>query len=160
MVPKIIWLIPLLMTSCSLNFSGPLTGPLLLNAQIRPNVANEVFVAITNASLKRHLRSDFLKSSDELYSTLDLIEGYIGGSLRVEPFGNQAWTLTIWKDKEAMNRFVLGQAHMAAAFTHGEAIIKFRSADFIMESQLIPNVWDKAMEKLDEIPKESIPQYY
>ncbi|MFK7827586.1 MAG: hypothetical protein AB8G05_25805 [Oligoflexales bacterium] len=153
-------LVCILVTSCSLDFSAPLAGPLLLNAQIRPKVANEVIVAITNANVERHLRSKFLDISKEFYSSLYSVEGYVGGSLRLEPFGNQVWTLTIWKDKDALDRFALEQPHMASIFSNSEGIIKSRSTSFAMKSKLVPEVWEKAIATLEKIPEQKNPDYF
>ncbi|NRA47454.1 MAG: hypothetical protein HRU09_21100 [Oligoflexales bacterium] len=149
------WLLCVLTASCSLNFAGPLKGPLLLDAQIRPNIANEVIVAISNARLKRHLRSSFLHTSDELYKNLNEVEGYVGGSMRLEPFGDQVWTLTIWTEKEAMDSF-FRETHMATAFAQNDAIVKFRSTHFSMNSAKIPDTWEQAMEKIEKIPEKTI----
>ena len=143
-------------TSCSLNFSSPLVGPLLLDAQIRPNVSDKVYVAISHASLKRHMRSNFLQNSDELYSSLTSVDGYVGGSLRLEPFGDQVWALSLWVDKKSMDEFIKDHPQAIAAFTSEESIVDFRTSFFNMNSDEIPNVWQHAMLELDSVPMKLI----
>ena len=111
-----------------------------------------VIVALTHAVLgdsRRH----FDQGVDRVVASLDQQPGLIGYSLRKELFGNEAWTLTVWRDTASLEAFVRSGAHRQAMQTGSAelAAASFRRVE--VPAAEIPIDWGTALEYLAEPQK-------
>jgi heme-degrading monooxygenase HmoA len=90
---------------------------------------------------------------DHTYAVIDSLPthaGYLGHKVRKEIFGNEAWTMTVWKDEESLNGFVRGDKHGEAIQNGLDAVAKARFVRFTIERSKIPLPWDEAEKIMNE----------
>lgn len=111
-----------------------------------------VVVAVTNAILKPGREKGlFFKYSKEILEKLPNHKGYLGGSIRREVFGNEAWTLTVWESEAALQNFVMSGEHLNAMYMAEKALLKMRQIHFV-EGVSEKIDWSLALKKIDPIP--------
>jgi hypothetical protein len=72
----------------------------------------------------------------------------IGYSVRLEPLGDTAWTMTLWADETALVKFIYGGRHAAAMSEANDATASMRFARFTRACDLGPPSWDEALQRL------------
>lgn len=82
-------------------------------------------MALTNAKLQRSKRSGFDKRSKEIFENINSSPGYIGGTVKFEIFGDEVWTMTVWENQEALERFVDSTRHLDAMYMTNQAMKQF-----------------------------------
>lgn len=137
-------------TACSL--SSPMKGPLFSKNKKFLIQNNQTYlVAVTNVILcKGPKKRLFMNYTTTLYKDLKNQPGYLGGSLRRKFFGNEAWTMTIWKDQKSMNDFVNSKEHLNAIYMSSDAIEKFRTTTFQVHDKSEIN-WNLAIKKIEGV---------
>ena len=108
-----------------------------------------VVVAITNAIVDRSTRGTFDSKTREIVRSIDDYEGYIAGSFRFEILGDEVWTLSVWRDREALEKFVNSRQHLDAMYSGSSAVKLMRSVVVDMPAAALPIDWDTG-EKLLE----------
>jgi heme-degrading monooxygenase HmoA len=76
--------------------------------------------------------------------------GYLGHKIRKQLFGNEAWTMTVWQDEDALQNFVSGEKHSDAIQNGLDAVVKARFVRFTIAKSKIPLSWDDAEKIMDE----------
>lgn len=111
-----------------------------------------VVVAITEVEIKGSfsLRSIFWNRVSSVRSSLAENEGYLGGAIRRELFGNRAWTMTVWKDEISLDRFVESVEHERAMREGGPAVTKSKFYRGYKQWQEIPLSWETAEKIMEE----------
>lgn len=90
---------------------------------------------------------------DHTYTVIDSLpihSGYLGHKVRRKLFGNEAWTMTVWKDEESLNGFVRGDKHGEAIQNGLDAVAKARFVRFTIERSKMPLSWDDAQKIMNE----------
>jgi len=59
-------------------------------------------------------KSTFWDRVSSVRSSLEENDGYLASAIRKEIFGSRAWTMTIWKNDEALEQFIYSRAHERA----------------------------------------------
>lgn len=116
---------------------------------INPGAGDRVVVVITQAQLGRADRGEFDDHTRRVIRDLPNHEGYIGHSVRTRVLGDEVWTMTVWRDEAAMERFVTSPVHSAAIRAGLPAV---RRAKFVRESWpawAVPPTWGQALRRLD-----------
>ena len=112
-------------------------------------------VAITeahHAAIGRD-RSNFWHHTKAVAKQMDQHSGLVQYALRRELFGTRAWTLSVWKDEDSLNRFYWSRVHaqaMAVA-TDGLSGGKFARLQ-IPASEIAELSWDRALLAIQKQP--------
>jgi len=90
----------------------------------------QVVVGITHVILNGNSDSNrkFWDNTNRVVESLPDHKGYLGHKLRKKLFVNDAWTMTIWENDDALNQFVRGDQHRQA-MANGLPAVK--SAQFL-----------------------------
>jgi heme-degrading monooxygenase HmoA len=134
--------------------SPPISGPLIdrSSKKLLVDSSSDVVVALTNAQLIRKERKPFDRSSQEIYKSLESYPGYIGGTIRLELFGDQVWTMTMWESESALKNFVVSARHLNAMYLTNQAMSRFRHLHLKMRADELPLSWDQAEKLLSHEP--------
>jgi len=75
-----------------------------------------VVVALTEVETKGSIfeQITFWKRVSSVRSSLEDNQGYLGGSIRRQLFGNRAWTMTVWENEDSLENFVDSREHERA----------------------------------------------
>ena len=90
---------------------------------------------------------------ENTYAVVDALpthNGYLGHKVRKQIFGNEGWTMTVWKDEESLNNFVRGDRHSTAMQNGLDAVAKARFVRFTTKRSAIPLGWDEAEKMMTE----------
>ncbi|PJZ36862.1 hypothetical protein CH354_12270 [Leptospira levettii] len=112
----------------------------------------EVVIAITEVEISGSysLRSIFWNRVSSVRSKLNQNEGYLGGAIRREIFGNRAWTMTVWKNESALDQFVYSKEHERAMKEGGPAVKKSKFYRGFVKWKELPISWERAEKLIDE----------
>ncbi|MEO1118461.1 MAG: hypothetical protein AAFX75_11340 [Pseudomonadota bacterium] len=110
-----------------------------------------VFVSVTHAVVKenRASRRLFFEYVENVEESLPASPGYVGFSKRMVLFGNDAWTMTVWKDEASLERFVRSDAHQIAIRNAFVALESARFARVEMAADDAPLSWEQALAALE-----------
>ncbi|TGM05201.1 DUF3291 domain-containing protein [Leptospira jelokensis] len=113
---------------------------------------SSVVIAITEVEIEGSysIRSIFWDRVSSVRSKLDQNEGYLGGAIRREIFGNRAWTMTVWKNESALDQFVYSLEHERAMKEGGPAVKKSKFYRGFRTWNEIPLSWKVAETLLAE----------
>ncbi len=141
----------LLLLGCTL--SRPVSGPAYdrTNLRFTNPAGGDLVVAVTNARLHYWKRGPFDRYTQEVYAQMETHDGYLGGAIRREIFGREVWTFTVWRDRDALRRFVHSASHLNAMYMAREAIEVMRSVQFVHPSAKVLT-WEVVAEKLRAVP--------
>lgn len=136
-------------TSCA--FSPPFNGPQYSRETraLTGDPHREVVLALTNATLDGKQRSGFDSSSKKIFKNIAKFPGYIGGTVKVQIFGDEVWTMTIWEDEQSLQSFIYSTQHLDAMYMTNHAMKKFRHLHIKVRAKDLPYSWKQA-EKLLE----------
>ncbi|MCW7512604.1 hypothetical protein [Leptospira levettii] len=112
----------------------------------------EVVIVITEVEISESysLRSIFWNRVSSVRSKLNQNEGYLGGAIRREIFGNRAWTMTVWKNESALDQFVYSKEHEIAMKEGGPAVKKSKFYRGFVKWKELPISWERAEKLIDE----------
>lgn len=135
-------------------FSTPMKGPGYdpKNRLVTEPSSNEtVVIALTHAVLNPKTRKPFDRYVSELVRTIESNPGYIAGRFRKEVFGNQAWTYTVWRDKESLMKFAMGAKHLDAMYMSHQGLEKFRTGHKVIPVKELPISWEEIENKFKDL---------
>lgn len=92
----------------------------------------------------------FWKHTNAVVASLPSHQGYLGHKIRKQLFGNQAWTMTFWRDETSLNDFVRGDTHGAAIQNGLAAVEKGRFVRFTVERSKVPLSWGEVETIMNE----------
>ncbi len=107
-----------------------------------------VFVVVTRAVTGEDDGGEFGRQTDEVRRTMSSHAGLIGSSFRKQLFGSEAWTLSVWIDDEALQRFVRSSVHRTAVDRTPLSRADFAYAWVPVED--LPIGWGRALSILQE----------
>ncbi len=137
----------ILLTGCAL--SSPMSKP---NAATSEIAADQGYhVVVTHAMIADRLgdRFEFFQLTGEVEDSLASTPGIVSFSKRVNLFANEAWTLTVWENTEAITAFKANKPHIKAMSSAGQVLSGARFARFIVKGSELPVSWDHALEQLE-----------
>ena len=106
-----------------------------------------VVVALTHAVVGKD-RDNFDRGVSRVVDSLAQQPGLIGYSLRRELFGNEAWTLTVWRDEASLDAFVRSSAHQQAIRSGAAELVAANFRRLELPASEIPIDWEHALEYL------------
>lgn len=137
--------LPLLLSGCSTytsSFRSP--SPAILPAD------TEVVVALTQVDHRPGMRSAFFADTRRVLADMEGHDGLIGYAFRFELFGRRAWTVSIWRDEAALQRFIRSPAHRAAMRNSDTTSDEMRFVRATMRADAIPPPWPAVISRLAE----------
>lgn len=111
--------------------------------------AEMVLVAVTHAEVDPDKRKPFDEGTRSVLRTIHENKGLIGHSVRKEPFGTHAWTMTIWEDEESLEAFVSSPAHREAMRAGRPALVSAQFLRFEWPRNQVPPSWDEVKRRLE-----------
>lgn len=110
-----------------------------------------VIIGITNAVLRPFKRTAFDDYTRQVLKSLPANDGYVGHSVRSRIFGNEVWTMTVWRDEQSLDAFVRSDRHRAAI---REGLAGVQKAKFLRiswpKSAALPT-WNEILARLKDI---------
>lgn len=137
----------------SCQVASPFKGPGYTRGKgvTLPDATDTVWVGLTNAQLDGSNRATFDDYTRRVIRDLPNRDGYVGHSVRTRVFGNEVWTMTIWRDEAALNAFVRAPVHREAMREGIGAVTTARFARFAWPASQVPPSWDEAKRRLSEV---------
>lgn len=133
------------------TFSSPLSGPGYTSGQdLETQGITEVVVSLTEAETRNdnQARTKFWSYIRKIDASLETQEGLIASSKRTEIFGSRSWTMTVWKDRDSLRKFLASEAHVAAANDVHRMVQRGRFATFVLAAGDLPLDWQTAEKRL------------
>ena len=111
--------------------------------------AQEIIVSVTHVVLSdnKDEAKKFWTYNQDVIDSLPENNGYLGHKLRLKLFSGEAWTLTVWDDRDALGQFVFGDVHNTAMFEAMSAVARGRSITASFSVDQVPPSWED-LEKL------------
>jgi len=142
-----------ILQGCAL--SSPIKGPGYRESALSSQIDDHqmVIVAVTNARLDKSAQAkDFRSRSADIYKNIEENDGYIGGSVRFKLFSNELWTLTVWRDRGTLTKFLDSRRHADAMYMTYESMTEFRHFNFEVAYKDRPRDWAGVDERLKQVP--------
>lgn len=114
-----------------------------------------VVVAVTQAFLNRRGRGAFFEHTGLVLDGIAEEDGYLGHSIRRRFWGHEAWTMTVWRDEAALNRFVRSERHQNALRAGMPALRAAKFLRLTWPGDQVPPAWSRALAELESV--EAIP---
>lgn len=117
---------------------------------IQPNT--NVLVAFTEVKTGGSFwdRRIFWSRVSDVRNSLHTNTGYLGGSIRREFFGDYAWTVTVWKDEDSLEKFIFDREHTRAMKEGDAAVAKGKFLRMWKPAREVPIDWDIAIPLIRE----------
>jgi heme-degrading monooxygenase HmoA len=132
------------------RFRGP--GYSRSNGVTLAGTGETVTVGITHALLDGRKRGVFDDYTRKTIASLPSNDGFIGSTVRTRVFGNEVWTMTVWRDEAALDGFVRSPTHRAAMREGIGAVTKAQFLRFQLPKEAVPPTWDDVMTRLKSVP--------
>ncbi|MEM7137330.1 MAG: hypothetical protein AAF500_12160 [Myxococcota bacterium] len=121
----------------------PFDGP-----GVRGAKGANLVLALTAGRLRRGRRRHFDRYTQIVFGGIGEEPGYVGGAIRREVFGRRVWTMTVWVDDAAVNRFVASPRHQEAIAVAGACLAESRFRRIELAPTELPVSWNRALELL------------
>jgi heme-degrading monooxygenase HmoA len=118
---------------------------------------DEFVVVLTYAKLDRNNRKAFDEGTARVHKTMSTHDGLIGHSIRKEILGDEAWTITVWKDEASVENFSKSEIHRQAVTEGRASLVATKFRRLTLPASQIPLSWKEA-EKYLENPDRSYGQ--
>ncbi len=112
-----------------------------------PDVGDKVVVALTHATLSER-RRNFDEDVNLVANSLATTDGLIAYSLRKELLGDEAWTMTVWRDEAALEAFVASAVHQRAIRNSAQELAAARFWRFEIDRSMLPISWETALARM------------
>jgi heme-degrading monooxygenase HmoA len=113
-----------------------------------PDHEGPVFVGVTNARVDGRNRRTFDEHTRRVVNSLPNQPGFLGYSLRTRLLGNEVWTVTVWEDEAALEKFVRSPVHRQAMREGTPQVLTARFLRFPWPSLSPPPSWATILERL------------
>ncbi|MGB0696179.1 MAG: hypothetical protein ACPGOY_11060 [Rhodospirillaceae bacterium] len=119
---------------------------------------SSVLVAVTEVTLKTegNNRDLFFDHVAKIDTALKTNQDLLAQSKRMEPLGDKAWTITVWRDKESMQAFVRSDVHRTAMKAAEDTYWDARFVNYEKSDPQLALSWDVALTALEDKGR----QYY
>ena len=117
-----------------------------------PDAGETVVVAVTHAVVDRDKRGPFDEYTQKVAASLPEQPGFIAYSLRIRPFGDEVWTMTMWVHDDAVDSFTASPVHVRAIREGMPAVTAAQFLRFDWPSRGAPPSWDEIKRRLASAP--------
>jgi hypothetical protein len=107
-------------------------------------------VSITHATLYPDKRDVFDQQTMVVYREMDKQSGLVAYGIRRELFGNQVWTVSVWRDHESRMKFFMSDVHQRAIYMSQDAIETVRYKRIDVQRRELPLTWDRVEQILKQ----------
>lgn len=116
--------------------------------------ANGVYVALVSyLPLRSYWRAiPFSIYTAQVIVQLARAEGLLGYSLLARPLLKQAWTLSAWKDENALRAFLQHPPHVRIMTTLGPYLGQTKFVRWMVKGSELPLRWDDALRRIAGSP--------
>jgi len=111
-----------------------------------PLVASVTYAVISDEGENRRTFFDYVEKVEDILVTQPSLVGY---SRRADFLGNEAWTLTVWRDRESLLAFVNGTEHRRAVKEAWDTFDDARFARLEVQPEDLPLQWERALAALE-----------
>lgn len=133
----------------------PFRGPGYMAGKVTGVAPDQsVVVVLTNARVHQDRRAPFDLHTRKIVDSLPAQPGLVGYSVRRELFGDEVWTMTVWKTDADRARFVSSDTHRTAMAAGAPALKSVRFSRVLLPAKDLPISWDRAKQILDEQPRQ------
>ncbi|SRR5258707_593190 len=110
------------------------------------------YLALISYLPLRHFRAipKFFRYTFEIQRQLRTSSGLIGYSLDAQPFARKFWTLSVWRDPQALQDFVGVMPHSRTMQHLAPHMGKSQFAQWTVESHEIPLDWNAAKARITQ----------
>jgi|ERR1700730_10943615 len=91
----------------------------------------------------------FLSETRAIQEQLESSEGLIGYSLRTQLIGKDAWTVSVWRDEEALVSFVRKSPHIDTMRNLKPRMGRTKFVRWKITGSEVPPKWDDALRRLE-----------
>lgn len=104
-----------------------------------------VVVALTEVHTKGSILEQitFWKRVSSVRNSLEDNQGFLGGSIRRQIFGNQAWTMTVWENEDSLDDFIYSKEHERAMKEGAPAVESNRFYRMNRPWKDVPLAWEE-----------------
>jgi quinol monooxygenase YgiN len=127
---------------CAINSPYPKFDSSAINAD------EQLVLVISRIIIDTKQRQEFDKQTSLVIKSMPSHEGMLGFSARREIFGEQAWTLSVWRNNEAVNKFVRSAVHFEAMKKSQPAIVTTEFKRLTVKASELPRNWSDALATL------------
>ena len=111
-----------------------------------PLVASVTYAVISDEGDNRKVFFDYV---EKVEAALVDQPGLVAYSRRADFLGNEAWTLTVWRDRESLQAFVNGGEHRRALKEAWDTFDDAKFARLEVQPDELPLSWDRALAALE-----------
>lgn len=115
-----------------------------------PPDETELVLVLTRIVVDTGQRAEFDRQTRLVIDSMPSHPGLLGYSARRELFGNHGWTLSIWRDDAARERFVKSAVHQRAIEESRPAMIRVELKRLQVRRADLPQDWASALRMLDD----------
>ena len=121
-----------------------------LQAPDRSATQRTAIVVLTHVVVDNDKRAPFDEHTRRVIDSLADQPGMLGYSVRRQIFGNEAWTMTVWRDENSRARFVASTVHRSAIAASMPALKSVRTKRLELPLKEIPMEWARALQLLEQ----------
>jgi heme-degrading monooxygenase HmoA len=114
-------------------------------------------VTLTATEIKPGQRGPFFQDTRRVLDALPDQEGLLGHAFRFELFGDEAWTITAWRDEAARDAFVRSPEHLAAMRRSRQTAQNLRFVTLRLPISELPPRWRDVLPLLAATPPRAKP---
>lgn len=115
------------------------------------NSSGKAVVVVTYAKRNKDQRGPFFSSVQKVLVDLPNHDGLLGHSFRFQLFGNEAWTISGWRDDAAVRKFSRSAIHAAAMKDSANLTSDVKIFTTAREARLLPLPWKEAVSEVSKV---------
>ncbi len=129
----------------------PFRGPGYTPGQgvVHPDAASRVLMVLTRGDIEEGAGDLFARELRAVLGAMDRHDGLVGYSVRRELLGSRVWTMSVWVDRESIERFVDSPPHARAMMQGGIAPGTFVAFYSWVNADRVPISWSEAERLLE-----------
>ena len=110
------------------------------------------YLALISFLPLKHFRAipNFFRFTFEIQRQLRTSAGLVGYSLNAQPFARKFWTLSVWRDQQALQDFVGAMPHSRTMQRLAAHMGKSQFAQWTVESHEVPLDWKSAKARITQ----------
>jgi heme-degrading monooxygenase HmoA len=120
------------------------------SANLPPEEGGEHLAMASSLPLRRFSSTiRFMRFVMEIRGQLRTADGLVGYALWAKPFSRRYWTLSEWRDQDALDRFMRTKPHADVMRDLRPAMDPTTFVKWKLDSQAGPPTWEEALSRLE-----------
>lgn len=137
------------------HFRGPGFDP--RRGVVLEGAGDQLVLAVTHAVVADGQKNAFNTDLKLVLKDISRQDGLVGYSLRINREGDQAWTMSVWRDEAALDAYVDSDAHLAAMRRSRTTLRSVDVKRTPWPRSEMPPQWDRVLPLLDSAtPREAV----